>query len=499
MRFDQENKRLLLFFATALLLLGLWLRYSCVWFAYPLTVNWDEERLLGNVFRMLHFGSFNPQFFNYPSLVLYLNGALFWLLGTKLAVVDYFVAGRLLTVSMALVTMVLLTYLAWRYFSPTVGVLSLLFISTSFMHVRFTTVIRVDPYVALWALCAYGAALALHKQGPRLSYYIVGGLFVGLATSSKYTAFLTCLPIVVAHVALYLQGRTSLFAKGIFIAGLCSLIAFFVTTPFAILDNANFMEALRFEANHYAKGHPGCEAAGATSFGLYLSWLFNTGFGVLPSLLALVGLCTLFKRDKTMALLAASFPVALLLFVGQHRVYFPRNVVGMVPFLAIFAALGTKQLFEMAQAKMERRFAYVSVAALLLLSVSSTTIRSFEYRRSCNLPDTRWVASCWLRNRLPKAATIGREQYTPPIEKMTKRYNVQPLGLMGIGRNPAAAVKMDYLILSSQDHMRVLKDPKKFAQEASVYRSIFAQGTLLARFEPKDGKYSGPVISVYQL
>ena len=502
-----EKKNTLLLAMIILLLLGVWLRYSCSWFAYPLTVNWDEERLVGTIFGMFSRGSLNPEFFNYPSLVIYLNAFLFLLIGNvakclslgTLATVDFFVAGRLLTVFIASLTMALVAYLAWRTFSPLTGLLSLLFITTSFMHVRYSAVVRVDPYVGLWSLCAFAAALAIYKGGPNVRYYIIGGLFVGLATSSKYTAFLACLPIVVAHLALYRNGKCTLFSQNIFFAGASSLLVFFITTPYAILDCERFLAALRFEANHYAVGHPGFQAAGATSFALYGKWLVAEGFGAIPCLVALLGLLCLAKEDSTLALLVVSFPSALFIFVGQHRVFFPRNIVGTVPFLAILAGFGMVQVYETIRSRTSEQRAQIILVLIALVVLSDTTSRSLSFREECNLPDTRWIAARWILDNLPEGSSIGREQYTPPIEGLTKRFKVYPLGLLGVGRHPQEAAKMDFLLVSSQDHLRVLRNPQRFPREAIVYNELFSRGRAVALFSAKSGEVSGPTISIYRL
>ena len=55
-----------------ILIFSFLIRFPGIWFGYPLPVHPDEPRLVQKALNIIHTGDFNPHFFNYPSLNIYL-------------------------------------------------------------------------------------------------------------------------------------------------------------------------------------------------------------------------------------------------------------------------------------------------------------------------------------------------------------------------------------------------------------------------------------------
>ena len=205
------------------------------------------------------------------------------------------------------------------------------------MNAYFDT---VDTTTAFWPSVACLMAVMIYaNNGDRNRWhYLVGGICVGLATSSKYTAFLSFLPILVAHG--YHARRTKSWIDQYIVFGLLAIpVGFLLTTPYALLDFITFFNGLLFQSKAYTS-HFGAESQTTTSFHLYFNHLFTEGYGEISTMLALVGLIALSYNKRLEALLLISFPLALFLFLGLYKVYFPRNILPAIPFMALLSGYG---------------------------------------------------------------------------------------------------------------------------------------------------------------
>jgi len=423
------------------------LRFKGVWFGYPLAVHPDEGYLVYRALRMIQLGDLNPHFFNYPSLNFYLLAALFegvalWnrlILGVSnvasIPEIDFFIAGRILVVLISTATVYVTYEMGRRMIHPVAGLAAAALIAPAFLHVSNSFVVTVDSPVALWSSLAALMAVLIFTDGGKRRYYVLSGVFAGLAVGSKYTGLLGALPLVIAHL-LVAKRNGSLLNKDIAIGLLAVPITFLLTTPYAVLDYEGFRGSVSLEEAHYSTGHAGAESSTSTSFLPYAKVLALEGYGVLPMLLSLAGALWLSAKDYRMALILLSFPLCLFLFVGQYKVFFVRNLVAVVPFLALCGGIFLCQLLGWLKHWVSRRLAtrwcsataYGVVAVLLCVSVCGQLVRSYRYVRHINLPDTRVASLLWITKNLPPGSRIGREHYTPPVEKLTDDYEVVYLG-----------------------------------------------------------------------
>ncbi len=514
------RERVVLLLFASVLAAAFAIRAWGIMFGYPLPVHPDEPRLVETALGMLQSGDLNPHFFNYPTLNIYLQALLYAVIGrlarfftgaTSLAdvpIITFYVWGRFLNVVLSTATIAATYAIARWLIHPIAGLAAACFAGASYLHITNSFTITVDSPVAFWSSLATLMATFIYTRGPRLRYYLFAGLFVGFAISSKYTAFVAALPLVIAHLVRARQGAGWINLK--IVSGLILVpIAFFLTTPYAVLDNDAFMEAIRAEGEHYREGHPGHESPTDRSFGLYAGYLAAEGYGVLPLVLAGLGLLWLLWRDWKKALFLLSFPLLLFLFVGQYKTWFPRNIVATVPFLAIFSGTcvyAFVDLLRRAAARpsqgMQRwasTWGYVAAAALTLGSVSGQISRAYEEVRLITLPDTRWVSLQWIQENVPSGTRIGREHYTPPIEEFTDRYDVEYLGYFAVANKPREIARLDYMVVSSQDYERYVSRPDDYPRQAKAYNDFFARNELVKEFVPDQRTLGGPTIRIYKI
>lgn len=265
------------------------------------------------------------------------------------------------------------------------------------------------------------------------------------------------------------------------------------------------MSAIAYEANYYTIGHAGHESEVSTSYHLYASYLFNTGYGIVPMIFAGIGAMLVLTKKFWKAMLIVIFPILFFIFVGKYKVYFSRNVVAIIPFLSLLSAVFVTVVYN----RIVSYFPYfrtsqhsVILGAVFLLGISASIwgqlYSSISHINRITLPDTRWVSVEWIINSIPPGSKIGREHYTPPIEDWSDKYRSKYLGYFAVIKRPEIVSTMDYMIVSSSDYGRYTNNSIKYPTEAKRYNDFFAQHELVKEFIP-DNQMTGPKISIYRL
>lgn len=510
-----NDRRLSAVLLAVVLCLALALRLKGMWFGYPLMLHPDEPAIVDNALRMVQTGDLNPHFFNYPSLNIYLQALVSrltmlgsTLLGQSAAEIPpirYTMAGRLFVVLQSVLTIAVTFEIGRRLFSALVGLLAAVFMAFAFLHVANSFIVTVDAPSALWATLATLAATLVFTGGKRLRYYVLGGLFAGLAAGSKYTAVVSIAPLVVAHVAQSRADRRWI-DRHIVAAVAVAALTFLLTTPYALLDFATFAAAIRFEAQHYRTGHTGAESSGRTSFLNYAGYLATTGYGPLALLLAVLGAVWLTIKDPARVVLLLATPLLLFLFVGQYKVFFPRNVVILIPYLALLSGYFVAAAFAWLRARVpagaSAALAWGGLALLLIITAAAVypqAAESVAYVRRITLPDTRWTSIAWLESNIPAGSTIGREHYTPPLENYSDDFPVTYLGYGAVAARPDEVETFDYMIVSEGDYGRYFNAPQTYPAEVAAYDTFFQRHELVHEFVADGTTLTGPTIRVYRI
>jgi 4-amino-4-deoxy-L-arabinose transferase-like glycosyltransferase len=493
------------------------IRYKGVWFGYPLPVHPDEPYIVNSVLNMLKTGDLNPHFFDYPSLVFYLQAMLFYAIAfwkqfffdtplSDIPEIDFYIYGRILIVLLSTATIYVTYEIGRRLIHPLVGLIAACFTGASYLHITNSFMITTDSPVAFWSSLAVLMAVLIYTKGGKRYYYVLAGIFAGLAMGSKYTAFISILPMVLAHLYIVREDRRWINTN-IILGMLVVPITFLFTTPYAVLDFKTFRGDVGWIVYLYRTGRPGAESMTNTSFVLYANYLFSKGYGQLPLILSGCGLLWLLKKDFWRVLILLSFPLLLFIFVGQYKVFFPRNLVAVIPFLSLFSGIFIYAILEWFKQWVSGWLkppwqivgVYVFIVMLLLVSIYGQVVRAQQHVRNITLPDTRWVSIRWVEENLPPGSGIGREHYTPPIEKYTDQFQVVYLGYFALVSNPEKINSLDYMILSSFDYARFTDNPDKYPYEAQVYNTFFTRNTLVKEFVPDGERLGGPTIRIYAL
>jgi hypothetical protein len=280
--------------------------------------------------------------------------------------------------------------------------------------------------------------------------------------------------------------------------GLLSIpAAFILTSPFSILDFNDFAYALAFDRKAYSLGHFGFESD-AVSYGYYFGLLMEK-YGMIPLIFAGIGMIFSLIRDFRKTVLLLSFPIPYFIFMGAFKVHFDRNMVCLVPYLALMSGYGIFELTECFKNAVPKKMIKYTLYLLLIISVVSGVYaqahKVLDYNRLITLPDTRWTSKIWIEENIPPGAIIAREHYTPPVDN--KRFKVDDLGFCGLIKTSLDGY--DYIIASSSDYSRFFNDEKRYPVQSKKYKEIFSKYELVKEFVPDYIKAGGPRISIYKI
>jgi 4-amino-4-deoxy-L-arabinose transferase-like glycosyltransferase len=492
---------------------------------------------------------FNPHFFNYSSLtiylqwvaqsVLYLGMRLIGAIGSSvdfqmsylLEKTPFYVAGRLVTALFGIATVGIVYREGRRLTGSLAASVAALLLAVNTFHVSKCQVIEVDVPLAFLVTLALFLMVRLVDR-PAAARYAIAGAAMGLAASAKYPGALLAFPFLAAHMLTYpgarriihdsqrtaARGRWRYLALG---AG-TALVAFAVTSPYVFLDWATFREHLSLEREHMALGHFGLGAVPAWKS--YASSLATTQLGWPLLLLSAIGLVYLagIKR-RPWAIVVAAFVIPFLAIVGTWSMYADRYLLPIIPVLTLVGASCLAGAIRTAGADRLPRFRRSAALSLavILMALPSLRLLPEQLRRAGT--DTRTHAREWIEKNSAQWSLIALEHQGPEffsplvfwdqsreVQRYIRETGVGP-PLFATLQIPLFAIQpemsapfydprlydsADYIITSSSVRNRYLGEPARFAGQCAFYDSLDATFEKAAVFLP--GRGPGPAVTIYR-
>lgn len=294
-------------------------------------------------------GDFDPGFYNYGTFYLtVLNVATKVVQGYSgmpdaanpwPAIASYHLAGRLISALAGAGIAWCVVAMLWGRTHPWGSAFGGLVVALSpglVMHSRFQT---VDMLATLFTALSLVYALKLvpadwgrHEVDPRvgLRFAALAGLFAGLSGGTKYSGVLALFALVGACT--FLAGSMRWRALGVGV--LVCVLAFFLTTPGALINPDAFWKDFVYELEHTSTGHGLVFAATSSGF-LYHVANLAAGTGPILVLLCVAGMAAALARKKPWALPLALFFLVIYVTIGRAEVKFYRYVLPLVPPLAV--------------------------------------------------------------------------------------------------------------------------------------------------------------------
>jgi 4-amino-4-deoxy-L-arabinose transferase-like glycosyltransferase len=420
------------------------LRASLPWVDHP-----DEPNPITYVVAMMRSGDPNQQFFQKPSLFIYLLlsvlqlhyawGVASGLYGDLRAmqitthlittVPEFFYWARMLSATVGALTVATAYFVGARAWSRPVGFVAALFVALLPYHLRFSQYVTTDALASWLVLLCFGACVLVLREGSWRTY-IVAGAFAGLAASTKYNAGAVALTIVVAHMVGRGEARFAPpYTLRLLLAALVAMTTFVAGTPYSVLSFSQVSGGILQQWSNYGGGNG--HFTGAWNLGGYLNFFWGDGLGVLGCLLVLVGLALMLRRDRRLAILWLGFALPSLLLHLSRPTHFMQNMLPLLVLCSLPFAAACVEPFTLLNRKdaktTKRRILHLRALCAFALSCLLLPFlwQNAAYLRPQLAGDTRVQLLRWLEEDLPPGTRVAAELRPVPHPQEARWSEVQ--------------------------------------------------------------------------
>jgi 4-amino-4-deoxy-L-arabinose transferase-like glycosyltransferase len=423
-------------------------------------LNPDEQSIVPRAWNLVHGGGGDPHWFDYPTLLLYVNAPFQAWQGEP-----SYLTARIVGVALATAAIAAAWWLGRRAFgTASAGVVAAAAVAVCTIHVAYSHAAVTDVPLTL----GVAASLALLVSG-RLE---LAGIAIGLAMGFKYPGVFLLVPLVVAG---WKQWRR------LAVSVVLAVAAFLASSPFIVVHGHQaWHEAFRvqrlardgwlgFEHDHIAP----------------IAFVGRLWEGLGPALvLCGVGLVIALVRRSRTDLILASFVVVYFADLLTLSAHFDRYVLPLVPALGALAG----------------RMRSLAPVTLLLLIVPLTW--SIRDTKELTRTDTRIVAHRWVERHITPGTRIAADPSTPSFERL----DVLPLLLPGPKRgfDPNRDVArlrhlgVNDVVVTGAITNRVLAARDRYPREAAFYDDLRTKARRVFYLRP-GGDLAGPWVAVYRL
>lgn len=400
--------------SAALFLLAVLVRAPSVDESLPYVAHWDEPTLVRLAVDVVRDGRWNPEFFNYPSLPIYLNAA-----ALRIAEVFGFIETQqiddvelgdqafpwsvsepkiyrimrwstVLVSALAIPLVLVVTLALTNRWTASVGAALLACFAP--LHLGLSHWITPNPIAVTLSLVSV-ACVSQWLRVRGATWLVFAGLTAGLATSSKYNyAVVGIAGLLLLAIRPELRSRRVLVQYGAAVA-----LGFLMGTPFAVLDPVAFWEGAFFEVRHYTvDGHAEVTVARGVPHLLINFGVLARQFGVGCALVALGSLAWLRSRP-----LLAFVWLVLGLQVGLTSlttVAFDRNIMLAAVLLPVCAWTSLTAVAEALARRVGRPVVstiLIGLGALFSVGVMGVGLREVQVRAQAPTP-ARTLAAEWI-------------------------------------------------------------------------------------------------------
>lgn len=440
------------------------LRFMRTGFGLPYLYLWDEPQTSSTALRMLKTGDYNPYFFNYGTLLIYLNlfvDKLYLLYrsvffeGILLSEIKidmdtgwhwsishpvFYYCNRILTSVLGTCTVIVTFYIGKLIFNRYVGFVSAVFLAVLPIHIIHSSYVTTDIPVGFFFLVVSLFSIYFIETG-KVRYYLISLFFTGLTIATKYNGGLIyLLPFL---CLLWFSYKDRLWRRPVYwvLLFMIPVCVFIVVMPYSVLDFPAFIWDALWELYHYSVlGTTNCNSTpGFEHFCLQLD-NFYKNLGFIASLLACVGF--LGGLSKPLFRLILIVPACYILFMVNMKFAPHRNFILIYPFIAV--SIGAAFLYIHLLFKFIcKRFKYTRELLPLCLTVLIAFL--FVANQGCQSVQMSWkilysedVRSRIINvlNRLPgiNLVVVARELqfHSTDLAKLNIRYSVQSLESMAV-------------------------------------------------------------------
>ncbi|MDQ3778743.1 MAG: hypothetical protein M3310_07795 [Actinomycetota bacterium] len=425
---------------------------------FPL-LNPDEESIVPRAWEMAHGGDLDPEWFEYPSLLIYaIAPSQNWTDDPS------FLAGRLVVLGLALAGIAAAWWLGERAYGTVAGFVAAAVTAVYTTHVEYSRMAVTDVPLT------FGVAAALLLMV--MNRLPAAGVAIGVAAGFKYPAFALLVPLVAAG-----WGRW----RRVALSAALAPIAFAATSPYFVVHLGEALGDVGKVQRLGRRGWLGFEDDPAAP----IAFLDRLWEGMGPALLiAGAGLVLALAYRTHADRILAAWVLAYFATLMPLDAHFDRYTLPLVPALGALAG----------------RFRSLAPVTLLLLVVPLVwTIRD---TRPLVRTDTRVLAHGWIESNVTPGVLVAAD----PSTAAPRSVRVLRLSLPGPGRAPdprrdlarLRALNVGYVLVTGAVADRVQAARERYPLEARFYEQLRERGN--RRFYRDGvGTLAGPWVAVYEL
>ncbi|HXG54711.1 MAG TPA: phospholipid carrier-dependent glycosyltransferase [Vicinamibacterales bacterium] len=489
----------------AVLIAAALLRFWALGAGIPYGIGVDEPQIMNRAYSMMRTGDFNPHFFHYPGLYIYVQMLvavvrfLFGSMGGEwhavrdFAPMDFYLWGRAVTAALGTATVALVYFcgLRWgtRYALLAAGLMAVMP-----MHVRESHFVLADVPMTFFVTLTLLFSLRANERA-RVGAFAWAGMAAGLAAGTKYNGALALvLPMLAAWMTPGLRPSRLLALLATLAAAAGS---FLLVSPYTVLDLPAFLDSYGELMASYARppyGEP-VWLLYAKHLRISLKWpalLFTLAGIGLALIRAIKG------PGRVRWTLTVTFAIMYFWFVSRQTLVFGRYLLPVLPFVCLLASAavisGVSLLRRFSIPRVVRTTLIVALTVGIILPPAIDAV-GFNVARSRE--GTSKLAYQWIRDNLPAGTSFVYESalLVPPNPPYTSRHIPQ---LRQHTYEEYVKEGVQYLIASSQAFGPYLEQPQLYGKEYAEYMRIFEQSREVARF-PASKEHPGAELRIYRV
>ena len=490
-----------------------------------------------------HESPWNPRWFPYGSFPLYLLKGVSYIseLATGEPSVDLRTLGRSISALADITTVALVFFVGRMIYGRTVGLLASLFTALAVIHIQLSHFFAVDTIQTLFAISALFFMYRISTTGT-IKASIISGIFIGLGLSTKISQAPIYAPFVVSHL-IYICSNSSrstytenwhYLVKSILIGSCVSVLIFFMSQPYALLDWSTFLGDVseQSEMVRRIRDYPYTrQYIDTTAYWYQLRQLATWGLGWPLGIVAWSGLLYVYMRglrnlyrifsvllglilpmtiliasahpiavfvaiSTSIIVLAASLPlrsseskldvlllswvIPYFLITGAFEVKFLRYLIPITPFLLLF---GSKMLYAIWIGTNNNKILRSCFAVGLTILVLTTLFYAIAYISIYRSTHTAVQASEWINLNVDKGSLILKEHWEEGLPNLGS-YKTVELPMYDPDTKMKAQLlakelnRGDYMVLySNRMYGTIPRLPERYPLSSKYYRQLFS-GTL---------------------
>lgn len=346
-------------------------------------------------------------------------------------------AGRLMMALLDTLTIFLLFLLGRRLYGASAGLLAATLYAFTAQAIQLSHFFAMDPASTTFVVLAvFGGLVMIQERSWRGA--LLTGVGAGLAISSKFSALpVLAVPVTAALIQLWTgdnqtdmssemrKGRNALFS--LFLSFLVAALVFFISSPYAVLDWSNFIQATLIEQGRMVRGiadFPFTRQYRNTIPYLYfIQQQVVWGLGLPLGLVVLAGSAwaltkAVLMRARTGELVVWAWIVPYFGITGAFLAKFNRYMSPVLPFVLLFAAGLIIWLVQVRVGPRLRLATLIPAALLAFFAIGGGLFWSLAYTNGVYGSEHTWVtASRWVYANAPAGSVILWESWDDPLPK----------------------------------------------------------------------------------